>query len=184
MVMLLIMVIAVSMAPSVFDAVDDARQVRTRNDLSTIAVSVTRMVNHVWGDRKRSGGFTRYSLLVGPGTTPAAGTTAAEGWDTPAGSMGVGMLDEQLVANAADYAPPAGLSSFGWRGPYIEQPVGADPWGQRYAVNVGALLEPGLDTIVISAGADGRIDAPFARDGGMPAGDDLAFVVAPTGSRR
>ena len=180
-VMLIIVAITASLAPTVTNAVDDARLLRARHDLSTIAVSMARLTNHVWLDRSREGGFSHYRLLVGPGLVPLRGTAAASGWDAAVGSAGVGLLDEQLLVNDAMYLRQPSPSPYGWRGPYVQQAVGPDPWGLRYAVNVGAMVEEGLDTLAVSAGPDGQIDAPFARDGGLPGGDDLLLVVSQTG---
>lgn len=184
MVMLFMMALVFTISPSITDFVDDARKVHTRHDLSTIAVSVTRMVDQVWSERKRSRSFAVYSLLVGPGGVPVRGRAEAAGWDASPGSRSVGLLNDQLQENAAGYTPHTWGNPFGWRGPYVQDPVEPDPWGQRYAVNVGALFRPGLDMIVLSAGPDGRADMPFAQDGGMPTGDDLVALVSPTGDLR
>jgi type II secretory pathway pseudopilin PulG len=89
---------------------------------------------------------------------------------------------------------------YSWRGPYLRGPVGADPWGNRYAVNV-AFLDPApnavspvtvsnitagfttadyprLDVFVISAGPDEEIDTKSAQDGAVPGDNDFIFVVS------
>lgn len=89
---------------------------------------------------------------------------------------------------------------YAWRGPYLPAPVRADPWGNRYAVNV-AWLDPApnaaspvtvsnitagfttadyprLDVFVISAGPDEEIDTKSAQDGAVPGDDDFIFLVS------
>ncbi len=73
---------------------------------------------------------------------------------------------------------------FGWRGPYLQKAVGADPWGHRYAVNVRALRTSGSDTFVISAGADGIVATAFDADGLHGSSDDIAALVASSGVGR
>lgn len=88
--------------------------------------------------------------------------------------------------------------AYSWRGAYLRGPVGPDPWGNRYAVNV-AFLDPAptdpiasitaafnadeapyprLDVFVLTAGPDEEIDTPSAQDGAVPGDDDLIFMVS------
>ena len=124
------------------------------------------------------------AVTVGGASPSARGRAAAAGWDASLGSRSVGLLNDQLQENTPGYTPHVWANAFGWRGPYVQDPVGPDPWGQRYAVNVGALFRPGLDMVVVCAGPDGRVEMPFARDGALPSGDDLAELVSPTGDLR
>ena len=87
---------------------------------------------------------------------------------------------------------------YAWRGPYLRGPVDADPWGNRYAVNV-AFLDPAptaalanvstafqadagayprLDVFVLSAGPDEEIDTLSAQDGAVPGDDDFIHLVS------
>lgn len=83
-----------------------------------------------------------------------------------------------------------------WRGGYLRGPVRADPWGNRYAVNVafmdaaptavitGITAGPGvidyqrLDVFVLSAGGDKEIDTLSGQDGAVPGDDDFIFIVS------
>ena len=89
------------------------------------------------------------------------------------------------------FAHRAGFNArFAWRGPYVSAPVRADPWGNRYAVNV-LYLDPVAesdgtvwwsghveDVFVLSAGPDEEIDTAYAVDGVVPGDDDLIRVVS------
>ncbi len=82
-------------------------------------------------------------------------------------------------------------SEFAWRGPYITAPIDPDPWGNRYAANVG-FLDPRVDTenadptdngwmndcVVISAGPDEEIDTVAVTDGLTPGDDDILYTVS------
>jgi hypothetical protein len=59
-----------------------------------------------------------------------------------------------------------------------------DPWGNRYAVNVGALSASNDDTTVLwvlSAGPDGIVETPFLERGkdARPRGDDIGLHIMP-----
>ena len=80
-------------------------------------------------------------------------------------------------------------SEFSWRGPYLGGPIGPDPWGNRYAVNV-RYLDPGAnvagplagytaDVIVLSAGPNGVVETPFEVEGNTPGGDDIIYILGP-----
>jgi hypothetical protein len=77
-------------------------------------------------------------------------------------------------------------SQFGWNGPYFSSEIAADPWGNRYVVNVALIdLSPGAATAngqpkmavwVLSAGPNGIIETPFAASilaAAQPGGDDI-----------
>ena len=67
---------------------------------------------------------------------------------------------------------------FAWRGPYLDEPVEADPWGQRYMANVFGLYaadddgEFGSEVVCYSAGPDGEIDTGFNQPVAWATGDD------------
>lgn len=49
----------------------------------------------------------------------------------------------------------------GWHGPYLSPGNSADPWGNRYSVNVWAFWKSSAPTVygwIISAGSDGTLD--------------------------
>ena len=51
------------------------------------------------------------------------------------------------------YANPSGLSRAQWGGPYIEDPVGADPWQRPYTYGADELNDR---VTITSAGPDGQ----------------------------
>ena len=119
-------------------------------------------------------------------------------WTAPLDDGSVQELDYFLVENtpsgltanayrtAADVPGGFQNSDFGWRGAYLPGPIGQDPWGSRYAVNVEFLakaLGAGPsgnvnDVFVLSAGANRSIDTRFNTDGVTALADDIIFVVA------
>jgi len=99
------------------------------------------------------GGRHEAGLLVGPGETPEVRGDLGGGWQS---------------ARTASLAAALG-----------DQPVSADPWGNRYHVVVGL-----HQMLVISAGANGVIETPFPPPDAGPTragGDDIG---AATGMRR
>ena len=84
---------------------------------------------------------------------------------------------------ATEFDPDSGAlfnAEHAWRGAYLPGPIGPDPWGTRYAVNVEFLaraLGAGPsgnvnDVFVISAGPDRVVDTRFDVDGATPGGSD------------
>jgi type II secretory pathway pseudopilin PulG len=151
----------------------------------------------------------RVDLLVTAGAIPAvsvARSTAGADWDDVVNNGAVQRLEYFLVENrpsnvaANAYRTPASMSvltefdpdsgalfnaEHGWRGAYLPGPIGPDPWGSRYAVNVEFLARaPGAgpsgnvnDVFVVSAGSDRIIDTRFDIDGAT-GGSDLLYVVS------
>lgn len=163
-------------APAVHDYVEQAKMVKARHDVKTIGVTLVRLVNDV-GTQGAASGWGAHDLLVGSGPIPAAGSGAVIAWTAPLDGSRVGHLDDHLVTNAAGYAASAGTARYGWRGAYIQERIGADPWGMRYSVNIASMRHPHADTIALSAGPDGVVTSPFVADGVATRGDDVAAVV-------
>jgi type II secretory pathway pseudopilin PulG len=152
----------------------------------------------------------RVDLLVSAGAEPALGVTRSSGspdWDADVDDLGVQQLDYYLVLNTpsaltgnsyrtaanmsvlANFDPDSGSqfnSDFAWRGAYLPGPIGADPWGNRYAVNVEFLakaLGAGPsgnvnDVFVVSAGQNGMLGTRFDTDGVTAGEDDIVYVVS------
>ncbi len=72
-------------------------------------------------------------------------------------------------------------SLFAWRGPYMNDEISPDPWGNRYMVNSFALYNPidagphdrfASGVVCLSAGPDSGIDTDFNQPSGWRTGDD------------
>ncbi len=168
-------------APAMSGYLDDAKLVRAQHDVRTISASVIRLFNDVGPERSIDGGWARATLLIGAGEAPRAGAPAAAGWSLQRAAEGVRLLDDHLVVNEAGYSVMSGSFRRGWRGAYLQDPVRADPWGYRYAVNVGAMRSQISDTVVLSAGPDGVVHSPFEHDGLPTTRDDIVASVASSG---
>jgi len=152
----------------------------------------------------------RVDLLVGSGTVPTvavARATAGADWDDVVDNAAVQRLEYYLVQNtpsnlaanayrtassmsvATEFDPDSGAlynAEHAWRGAYLPGPIGPDPWGTRYAVNVEFLaraLGAGPsgnvnDVFVLSAGPDRVVDTRFDVDGATPGNSDLLFVLS------
>jgi hypothetical protein len=169
-------------APAVTTYLEDAKLVRARSDVRTVAISLVRLMSDVGPERNREGGWAAYDILAGGGLIPAANAAPARNW--AASGDKVGSLDDHLITNAPEYPVRQPRAQFGWRGAYIQDPVSSDPWGQRYAVNVAAMKSPAFDTVALSAGPDGIVESVFERDGLPTAGDDIAAMVSSSGLGR
>jgi len=124
----------------------------------------------------------RLELLVGEGEVPQVSGKKTDGWTAPASSPTVASLNDCLITNAVGFcAKENPTRAFGWDGPYLKTRVHADPWGNRYAVNIG-VLDRGRQyvAVVVSAGPDGIISVPYElriEQVGQSFGDDIYFVL-------
>ena len=168
-------------APAMNEYLEDAKLLRAQHDVRTLSASLIRFFNDVGPERGIDGGWARVDLLVGAGEAPLAATAAAQSWTLGTTHEGVALLDDHLVVNEVGYSVVDGPSRMGWRGAYLQDPVRSDPWGHRYAVNVGVMRSHYFDTVVLSAGPNGSVDSPFERDGLPTTRDDVAAVVASSG---
>jgi type II secretory pathway pseudopilin PulG len=165
----------------------------------------------------------RVNLLVSDGDVPTLATAVSTStlWTLAVNFAEIGTLADHLTDNAPDndtnnrYRNPADIvvatpggnladfarsdssgfnAPYAWRGAYLAGPVNADPWGNRYAVNVvfldpapvstatgvpgGVIDYPRWDVFVLSAGLDEEVDTAVAQDGAVPGDDDFIFLVS------
>ncbi len=149
----------------------------------------------------------KVDLLVSDGKTPAKQTARGAGtdWDTAVNNTTVQKLEYYLVTNSpsntsanayrtstnmsvlTNYDPDSGSTfnaEHGWRGPYLPGPIGPDPWGYRYSVNVEFLARAlgagpagsANDVVVLSSGNNGIIETRFDTDG-FTNGNDVFWVL-------
>lgn len=166
-----------TVAPAMNDYIEEAKLVRAHHDVRTLGVTLVRFFNDVGFEGEMKGGWAAYDLLVGAGAVPDSAGHGADGWIAAVGTT-VGLLDDHVISNTAGYAEYRQRRPFGWRGPYLQNPVGPDPWGYRYAVNVSAMRSARWNTIVLSAGPNGLVESRFALDGLPTLGDDIVSLVS------
>lgn len=184
-------ILAGAAAPSAARAVDRARITRAIDDGEAIKQAIYNWRDDVFQvftiDGTTSG--TEVQTAVSDGDIPSADITDDNGsltgvqmrWDDPVNSTtGItDFLERHLVTNnprgdAANDYPST------WRGAYIDAPLNPDPWGNRYAVNIGLAGTPGRtrnDTFVLSAGPDEAIDTLWEVNGATPGDDDIIVMI-------
>jgi Tfp pilus assembly major pilin PilA len=152
----------------------------------------------------------RVDMLVSDGRTPTKQTARSGGgttdWDGTMDNLAVQKLEYYLVTNTpsntsanayrsatnmsvtTQYDPDSGAqynAEHAWRGAYVPGPIGPDPWGFRYAVNVEYLAR-GLsagptgsvnDVVVLSPGNNGLVEVRYDTDGPSQ-GNDVFYVFA------
>jgi prepilin-type N-terminal cleavage/methylation domain-containing protein len=187
-VLAVIVTLALVLTPSIANTINDARIARARNDCQTIVSGIYQFYRDtgyfpLWRVAQGGGAgapANRLQLLVSRGNVPLEDLRTL--WTTGA----AGGLAEQLVNNTPGYALRTPTSQFGWNGPYFSSEIAADPWGNRYVVNIAMIdLSPGAATAsgqtkmavwVLSAGPNGTIETPFASSifsATQPVGDDI-----------
>ena len=150
------------LSPSMGDYVNDARDVKVKEDVEAIGLSIMRAVRDSRSPFLQvaytagAAGLVeanRADLIVGEGAIPGLGAgivdftsgnmSAAVGWDDAVGTPAtVDSMADHLITNVPNYPTPTQASfglggpqfGIGWRGAYIST-IGADPWGNRYAAN-------------------------------------------------
>ena len=191
-VLAVIVTLALILTPSIANSINEARVARARNDCQTIASGMYQFFRDtgffpVWKAARNGGAGTpadRLQVLMSQGNAPSEDVPSL--WTTGL----TGSLADQLVTNAPGYALRSPTSQFGWNGPYFSSQLLADPWGNRYLVNVALVdLSPGAATAsgqakmavwVLSAGPNGVIETPFAQSilaAARPGGDDIGTRV-------
>ncbi len=164
-------------APHMQEYLDTAHNIKAVGDARVIAISIIRLA----ADVGRIGGHqtVRPSLLVSAGEIPESdGGTATAEWLAPLDNRQTQTLSAHLVDNDAGYSMQAvGGGSLRWKGPYMEG-LSADPWGSRYAVNIGVFSRPGGQTIlVLSPGPNKIVETPFEAVGLRQGGDDVIALI-------
>lgn len=184
-----IVTLALVLTPSIANYLSDARLSRARNDTRTITAAITQFnrdtgLYPLWVQSQNGGPGTaadKVDLLISRGNIPAAVQSSL--WITGS-STG---LTDVLVFNSPAHIVRTAASSLGWNGPYMSSAIDADPWNNRYAVNV-ALLDSTNGTMtmagtpknavwVLSAGPNGTLETAWAQAATTAAvgGDDIGF---------
>jgi type II secretory pathway pseudopilin PulG len=171
-------VLAAATAPALGDYVQEARQARANEEVRVIATALSRASGDLLSRAAVPGGLKTLNVVVGPGDVPVVGSGADGVWATPLNGAGVGIINDHLMVNAVGYPIagsdlPTGIN--GWKGPYLDRALGADPWGHRYAVRFG---HGKAVSVVLSAGPDGVINTIGGPNGLVQAGDDIVSVIS------
>lgn len=151
----IIAILAGILVPMIFNQIDESRITRAKADVKAIQTAMLRFQNDTgkWPVYSTNAalvaGTPDIVLLKSGGNNPSLGT--ATGWDTTNTS-------NHIQAQLVDYANATGIYNTVWKGPYIPGEPPADPWGNKYYINVDAFNTPGAPVWIISAGPDGIID--------------------------
>jgi type II secretory pathway pseudopilin PulG len=196
-VLMAVAILTAVAAPAASRTLDRARVARALADAEALKEAMV-----LWGaDLGSYGGFVTdgtasnnppVELAVTDGDTPVeVSFDGDEQWISPValtpdpGFVITDFIENHLVLNnpfggaATDAYPLVGGNS--WRGAYMDTPLDADPWGNRYGINVKFLKAPSNtknDVIVLSAGPDEQIDTAFQVDGIFPGDDDIVVMIA------
>ncbi len=156
-VVAVIFAIAGIVTPFVAKDLDEAKQKSARDDVNRIASAVLRYMTDLQYPPTGESGRASFHLVVSEGIDPT---------ENSFGSGDSTSLDTFFSVNTWNAA--------GWRGPYLS-PVGTDPWGSRYLLNVEGYSNPTERVWVLCAGPDRKVDtAPGDLE---PRGDDIAVML-------
>lgn len=173
------------LTPVVMAVTDQSARLRAERDATTLRDALVQLLRDTGAIRVRTAGEEGLLvyLLVSDGEVPTLGGGDAA-WLRPLTGNGViDLLERHLVSNspAGDpknrWNPPPTPRNVGWRGAYLSGPIDGDPWGNRYAVNVG-FFSTHSDVVVLSAGPNRAVDSPYGQSGFRVLGDDIAVLVS------
>ena len=190
-VLAVIVTLALVLTPSIANFINDSRVAKARNDCQTLASAIFQFYRDtgffpLWRIAPTGGPVLPANRLL---VLASRGNPPLEDVPTLWSSGGIGGLSEQLVNNVPGYVLKTPTSQFGWNGPYFSSEIGADPWGNRYLVNIGLIdTSPGATTLsgqqklavwVLSAGPNGTIETPFTQPilNAVAGGDDIAVRI-------
>lgn len=203
-VLSVIAIMTMVLVPTITGYISEARMATAHSEVQTIAGAIESFYSNTMFFPKTVDslngrlGLQTVDLLVSQGSIPRAPvgpvlnqqgvpvSVDVSGWVTGTYDL----LENHLIRNRPGYQNKGGPNEFGWNGPYHPTTeIPADPWGNRYMVNV-RFLDPSagvLDAtghvktavIVISAGPDGIIQTPFIQPTTTREkfGDDIAFAI-------
>jgi len=172
-----IAILTAVLIPTVMSHITQARILRARQDVRTISESLMRFYQDLgFLPTTRDSldgriGSDRMGLLVSGGRTPVGASDAHDtgGWET----SDIDYFSNHLVNDVPGYRLKTSDSGLGWNGPYLTAAPEADPWGNRYMINIefidttaGALDANGaikLAVFVLSAGENGTIETAYSQ---------------------
>lgn len=172
------------LTPVVLAVTDQTARSRAERDAATLRDALVQLLHDTGAIRVRTAGEEGQVvyLLVSDGDVPTLGGGDAA-WARPRTGNGVvDLLERHLVSNSPAGDPknrwnlPSSPRVAGWRGAYLTGPIDADPWGGRYAVNVG-FFGTHSNVVVLSAGPNRAVDSPYGQGGFRALGDDIAVLV-------
>ncbi len=179
-VIAVIAILAAILAPSIIKHVDDAKISRAKAETKVIASAITSFYKDLGQWPVGTDPANPVQVLYtyeGNDPTPRSGSAQYTRWInlTPRA-----VLRDHLIRNrdSSGYIYPR-TGTYAWKGPYATS-FSADPWGNRYLINIGRINVTGAVVWVLSAGPNGLIETPFnqADTGTAPAttgGDDIGF---------
>ena len=192
-----IVVLTSVLVPTVMSHIAQSRVVRARQDVRALGNAITRFYQDTGFVPRTTDavdgrqGESIVDMLVTAGEVPSlpeVGSSATVADVQRWVSTGTtDLIDNHLVNNVPGYTLKETDLKPGWNGPYFSSPTLADPWGNRYMVNVvylkpgGGLVSPGGETkravYVLSAGPDGVVETAFDQfaTAASEGGDDIVY---------
>jgi prepilin-type N-terminal cleavage/methylation domain-containing protein len=174
-------ILAGVITPSVIKHLNDSKRARAQNDCLVIGSTIASFFKDTGRmPTMNAAGAVGITLLVSDGSIPAV-AAGVNTWNNNLTTAAADLFSNHLAANTPKsqnanlYPTPATApgSQFVWRGPYQPE-FPPDPWGNRYAVNIGNMN--GNAVWVLSAGEDGIIQTAF-----VPAAPAVGSVLTASG---
>jgi type II secretory pathway pseudopilin PulG len=177
--MTLMAALTAALAPTFAATVRNARAARATLDAQKIRDAINNFKANGFSIFTNDGtqlAVSQVEFLYGDGDIPEAGTSTL--WRNTTANNVNDFLEEHLVVNSFNgaFAYSTSVAPI-WRGAYLNGPVDADPWGNRYAVNVVYLGPNVNDAVVLSAGPDEAVDTSDTGNPLIAVDDDILVLV-------
>jgi hypothetical protein len=174
--------LAVVFGPVVVDSWESGKRAHAEFEVLAIREAVFGLARDtarfpLYTNGAQTAGDPEIELLRGPGNDPEDHET--DRWLT---STRVGELEDHLITNNPGAVKYATSGRFPWRGPYLAT-LSADPWGNRYLLNIknaNPADNPAKVVWILSAGPNGKIEtdpAALVDANPEPGGDDIAIRI-------
>lgn len=157
----IIAILAGILIPMIFNQIDESKVTRAKGDIKSIqtAILAFRKDTGEWPLRDSSTTKTASILWSSQGSIP----TGLLGWDQSKPAF----LEDALITNGTVADPNwytvGNSNSAGWKGPYAAT-FPADPWGNKYVINIKNANTSEVRIFILSAGSDGKIDTELPGD--------------------
>lgn len=206
-VLAVISILVAIIVPTVVKHIRDARIARVRNEVQVIGSAILSMHKDTgrWPFTNADGPSGGVNRVIGSIDPTAMCTTVAPGALAGAANWGTlgpikPLYDYIYYNNPDDDTGPINqnqpgqdyptIGDFRWLGPYLDQPIYADPWGYSYVISARyfpgnplavttahrvLILSPGPDLSWSTAFSDTITRNTFPDD--SPYGDDVGFVI-------
>ena len=131
---------------------------RVDDDLRSIAAGIRSYIDETRTFPTGHTGATSYHFLYTDGVRPKNN-----------------VFESGPATHVGKFLESPSMASDAWSGPYVDETIGPDPWGNAYLVNVNGFFSASERVLIVCAGPNGRLDTPPSAT--VAGDDDIVLLV-------